>query len=108
MQNSLFDMTTVIFGSTAIWLVSPNNPAQQTARVNYRTPSEKDMIMSGMTYMPLSFFMEYRQGKFNGLYESVRQGVTQRISIDGVVHVVRSINKAYDGKTYHAHIEIEQ
>lgn len=105
MQERLFDMTTVVFGNDAVWLVSSSNPVAQEARVNYRTPSEKDMIMSGMTYMPLSFFMEYRQGVFTGLLESVRTGATEQITIDGVLHVVRSVNQAYDGKTFHAHLE---
>lgn len=105
MQNVLFDLTTVIFGNDAVWLVSDANLTAQEARVNYRTPSEKDMIMSGMTYMPLSFFMEYREGVFVGLMESVRTGSTEQVTIDGVLHVVRSVNQAYDGKTFHAHLE---
>lgn len=103
-QNRLFDITTTTFGETASWTSSETSQAQ-TGRVHYRRPTEKDMMTNGMEYMPFVFFMEYKEGVFNGLEAAVRSGLTESVTINGVAHYVRSVERVFDGKTIQAHLE---
>jgi len=103
MQDGLFDLTTATFGYEASW--TPFGGEAQTARVHYRRPNEKDSMTSGVAYMPFVFFMEYKEGVFDGLQESVRNGSEEIVTVQGVQHYVRSIERVYDGKTLQAHLE---
>lgn len=105
MRGTLFRLTTKTFGYGAIWIASDANPEDFPAQVNHRVPNEQDMIMSGMTYMPLVPFMEYQEGTFPGLYESVRSGAAEYVNIEGQINLISSVNRVYDGKTYHAHLQ---
>lgn len=104
MQDGLFDLTTATFGYDASWTPTVGG-ATQTARVHYRRPNEKDSMTSGVAYMPFVFFMEYKQGVFDGLQESVRSGVDEIVTVQGVQHYVRSVERVYDGQTFQAHLE---
>lgn len=103
-QNRLFDITTNTFGETASWTSSETNEVR-TGRVHYRRPTEKDMMTNGMEYMPFVFFMEYKEGVFDGLEAAVRSGLTESVTINGVAHYVRSVERVFDGKTIQAHLE---
>jgi hypothetical protein len=105
MQDGLFDLTTATFGYEASWTPSLGGSIQ-TGRVNYRRPNEKDALTNGMDYMPFVFFMEYKEGVFNGLQDAVRSGNTEAVTINGQAHYVRSVNRVYDGKTFQAHLEL--
>lgn len=110
MQKRLFDLTTTVFGYKAVWLPSPQNPTDIEGDVNYRQPNEKDMIRSNGDYEPASYFMEYREPFFKGLYESVRDNNVEYVSIVdqySVVHyyIIRSIKAQWDGKTFFAFLE---
>lgn len=102
-QNA-FDLTTNIMGYDAVWNPA-NGSAQQTGRVHYREPNEKDMIASGVQYMPFVFIMEYKTGVFSGLQESVRSGYTEIVVVNGASHYVRSVNRIVDGQTFEAQLE---
>ena len=103
MQNSLFDLTTKTFGEVATW--TPADEATQTAEVHYRRPNEKDSMTSGVAYAPFVYFMEYKEGVFTGLQDSVRRGVEEIVTVQGAQHYVRSVERVYDGRTYQAHLE---
>lgn len=110
MQKRLFDLTTTVFGYKAVWLASSNRPIDVEGDVNYRQPNEKDMIRSNGEYMPMTYFMEYREPFFEGLYNAVRDNGVEFVSIVDqydVTHyyAVRSIKAQWDGKTYHAFLE---
>jgi hypothetical protein len=105
MRDRLFDLTTTTFGYEASWTPSGGQSPTQTGRVHYRRPTEKDVLTNGVEYMPFVFFMEYKQGVFNGLLESVRAGGTETVTVNGVSHYVRSVGRAYDGETLQAHLE---
>lgn len=62
-------------------------------------------MTSGVAYAPFVFFMEYKEGVFDGLQASVRTGVDEIVTVQGVQHYVRSVERVYDGKTYQAHLE---
>lgn len=98
MKSQLFDLTTDIFGYDGSW-------NGESARVHFRQPNDKDMLVTGIQYLPTDYFMEYKQGVFSGLYESVRSGNVQIVTIEGSQYQVRSVARRYDGDTYQAHIE---
>lgn len=104
MQDGLFDLTTTTFGYDASWTPTAGG-APVTGRVHYRRPNEKDSMTSGVAYAPFVFFMEYKEGVFDGLQASVRTGVDEIVTVQGVQHYVRSVERVYDGKTYQAHLE---
>lgn len=104
MQDRLFDVTTDTFGYEASWIpTSGGTPL--SGRVHYRRPNEKDSMTSGVIYAPFVYFMEYKEGVFDGLQASVRSGGDEFVTIQGVQHIVRSVERVYDGKTYQAHLE---
>jgi hypothetical protein len=105
MQDGLFDLTTEIFGYDASWTPSTPGSVEQVARVNYRKPNEKDSITNGIVFMPLVYFIEYKEGVFPELKTLVDNGSDEIIIIKGAQHIVRSVQRMYDGKTFHAHAE---
>ncbi len=104
LMQTAFDVTTNVMGYDAIWTPSLGG-AQKTGRVHYREPNEKDMIASGVQYMPFAFVMEYKVGVFNGLQEAVRTGNTEIVVVNGGSHYVRSVIKIADGQTFEAQLE---
>ncbi len=105
MQDGLFDITTNTFGYEASWQPTAGG-TPLTGRVHYRRPNEKDSMTSGVAYAPFVFFMEYKEGVFDGLQEAVRNGSTDEVvTVQGVTHYVRSVERVYDGRTYQAHLE---
>lgn len=104
MQDGLFDLTTAVFGYDASWTPIAGGPTQ-TGRVNYRSPNDKDVLKNGIEYMPYTFFMEFKEGIFNGLQESVRHGIAEQVVVNGISHYVRSVNRVHDGKTIQAHLD---
>ena len=104
MQDRLFDLTTTTFGYEASWTPFGGGDTL-TGKVHYRSPNEKDSMTSGVAYAPFVFFMEYKEGVFDGLQSSVRTGGTEIVTVQGVQHYVRSVERVYDGRTYQAHLE---
>lgn len=104
MQDGLFNIVTTVFGYDASWSPLSGEPTQ-AGRVNYRRPNDKDVLSNGIEYMPYTFFMEYKEGVFTGLQESVRGGSAEQVTVNGVLHYVRSVSRVYDGKTFQAHLD---
>lgn len=94
----MFDVTTKVMGYDATWGV-------HSARVHFRRPTEKDMIMSGVEYSPTYYFMEYREPFFPGLYDAARGATAQTVTIAGVAYYTRSALRLHDGETIQIHIE---
>ena len=103
-MQKAFDVTTTVMGYDATWTPSAGG-AQKTGRVHYREPNEKDMIASGVQYMPFAFFLEYKVGVFDGLQEAVRHGNIEIVTVNGASHYVRSVVSISDGQTFEAQLE---
>lgn len=103
-MQKAFDVTTTVMGYDATWTPSTGGE-QKTGRVHYREPNEKDMIASGVQYMPFAFFMEYKVGVFDGLQEAVRHGNIEIVTVNGASHYVRSVVSISDGQTFEAQLE---
>lgn len=94
----MFDVTTKVMGYDATWGV-------HSARVHFKRPTEKDMLMSGVEYGPTSFVMEYREPFFPGLYDAARGAISQTITIAGVGYYTRGATRVSDGETIIVELE---
>jgi hypothetical protein len=92
-------------GYNAQWIPS-NGSATQTARVLFGEPTmEEKLGEHGDSYNPHVFFMEYWEGAFVGLFESVREGEVEYVTVNDRVFFVRHVNRKFDGRNYRARIE---
>jgi hypothetical protein len=91
-QESAFDIVTNTMGYDASW----NN---YTSQVLFNSPSEKQAIQD-VEFDPTAFKMEYREGVFDGLKESVDEGNNETIDINGITYYVIEVKKKFDGKTF--------
>lgn len=106
LQDKAFDVTLTVFGYDASWIPSATPDAEPLiARVHFKDPNEKKEL-SGVDYMPLAPFIEYRKPFFPGLYEVVReQNGGEIITVNGLDYHVRTVTALYDGRTYKAELE---
>ena len=104
LQNQLFNTTTSVFGYDAEWQPSAGG-ALQVARVHFKKPNEERAIAKRIEFDPFIFTMEYKEGDFVGLAESVRNGNNENVLVDGKTFYVREIIAHWDGKTYRAQLE---
>lgn len=103
LQENSFDIVANTMGYDATWAPVAGGPLLE-GRILFKDPTEMAEL-AGMEYAPVGYRMEYRRGVFDGLFESCRDGVLERVTIEGVVYVVRDVKSAYDGKTYRAKLE---
>lgn len=102
-QSTAFDIVTNTMGYDAVWMPSDNSPSQ-TARILFKNPTESTRLQN-VEYDPLLNTMEYKQGDFNGLKESVDQKNNEELEINGIRFRVLQITAKYDGKTLIADLE---
>lgn len=107
LRDSTFDVTLATFGYDASWTTSADDEITHTARVHFKDPNGESKL-SGVEYAPLSPFMEYRFPSMPGLYESVRLGNGEAVTIDGTNYNVVSVERMVDGKTYKAYLELAE
>lgn len=50
-------------------------------------------------------WFEYKEGDLQGLFQSVNNGTTETVTVDGTAYYVRSIKRDFDGKCFKAFIE---
>ena len=98
LRDRTFDITTKVMGYDASW-------GSHTARVHFRRPDEKAMLMSGVEYSPTSYIMEFREPFFPGLYDASRDGTTQTVIVDGVSYYTRTAVRIHDGETIVVELE---
>ena len=104
LQNKTFDIVGNTMGENASWVPSGGG-SEQIGRVLFNDPSKKYKLM-GVDYQPSGWSIEYRDGVFAGLYDSVRQGNEETITLNGSNYFVRAVSKDFDGKTYVAEVEL--
>ena len=94
-----------VFGDAAVWI--PSNKIPVTGLVLFKNPN--DPIVLGeekITYRPYNYSIEYYEGQFIGLKESVDSGVIEAVSVKGFNLNIREVMAKFDGKTYIAYGEI--
>lgn len=107
LQNSMFAAVTNAMGYDATWLPSsPVGSVQQTARVLFTGPTEKEKLNSA-EFDPEKLEIEYQKGDFTSLKELADDNVMEKVTIDGIGDFrVKSVIKKFDGKTYLARLQI--
>jgi hypothetical protein len=105
LQNQLFDLTKDVFGYDATWSPSTGGAVRET-RVLFREPNEAEKQQAG-NYMPTDFYCEFRTGDDFGilLYNSLRVGNNEEVTINGRTFDVLEVVAAWDGKTYKAKLQ---
>lgn len=103
-SNSIFDRVNNIMGRDAIWLPS-SGPPQQTGKILFNEPTEKEKLNQDIEYDPNQITIEYKHGLFTGLWDAVRAGNQEQITIDGINYICRQALSIFDGRTYKIIIE---
>lgn len=110
LQDTLFGTVKSTMGYPAVWNPSVGGPAQ-TATVLYKGPTDREKL-ANVDFDIDQMTMEYSQGDFTGLYESVRDNKREPVTIQGVSGqdiqcVVVSARKLHDGKTIEARLKVK-
>jgi hypothetical protein len=103
LQQKAFGIISAQMGYDATWIPSQEG-AQQTARVLFKDPTEMHEL-AGVEYNPLGFLMEYYADSFVGLFESVRSGNYEEVTVNGKRYLVRDVKTVADGRTYRAKLD---
>lgn len=100
LQAAVYGTSTTVFGVDAAW--SPSIGGDElTGRVLEREPTEEEK--SGpVSFSPIDFYVEWYAGTFPGLFEAVRDGNTEIVTVGETNYIVRSVTKKFDGQTYTA------
>lgn len=92
----LFKDITTIFGHDAEWTPSAGGSVL-TGRVTFIEPTnEREQF--GDTYNPFVSTIEYYEGTFDGLLESVREGNREIIFVNGVEYVAQEYRGIFAGR----------
>lgn len=105
LQKLGFNVVSQVMGYDATWHPQNGNPIQRS-RVLFKDPSEMAEL-AGMEFNPMGFMMEYQDGYFTGLMESVRQGNLEYVSVNGQEYWVKDVKQYYDGRTKRARLELK-
>lgn len=103
-QNAMLTTVRTLYGDDATWLPSAGGAAV-TGKVLFNTPTEAEQTAIG-DYTRVDFAMEYHEGQLPGLFESVRSGGRERVTIKGQTFMVQAITLHHDGKTFNAHLQL--
>jgi hypothetical protein len=105
LSDRVFAACEKAMGYDATW-TPDGDIVEQTARVLFGQPTKPETLGEyGDEYHPHTFFMEYWDGKFDGLFESVRDGGVEHVEVNGTSYFVRDIIRKYDGRNFKARLE---
>lgn len=108
MSDKVFETVEATMGYDGSWLPFGSGTTQ-TARVLYGEPTKEEKLGDfGDAFTPETRFMEYWDGSFDGLFESVRSGVSEHVFVNGEEYYVADVQKKYDGRNYRARLEPKQ
>lgn len=104
LKTKVFDTVTQVMGYDAIW-ISSESDISFSARVGYKDPSEKQELSGINSWNPNEPFMEYRNGFFDGLKQSVDSGNLETVEIAGIGNfAVVEVQSKFDGDTFVARL----
>lgn len=108
MRRQTQEQVNSLYGDSCSW--SPYGGGDTvTGMVLLNIPSEL-LGLEGETrdawmFHPVGAWVEYAEPDFAGLYESVRDGERETITVKGIEYRVTDVKKLWDGATYKAKIE---
>lgn len=97
LQRTAQTVVETTMGYDASWTPLAGGPAI-TGRVLFNRPTQKAQI-SDQEYEDFAPKMEYFEGLFPGLLESVRRNASEPITINGNMFITLKGEKKFDGKT---------
>lgn len=100
MQAAMFNVVENQFGFEASWAPLAGGTAH-TGKVLFLSPTEIQ-LRTGAEFLPNNWQMEYFEGAFPGLKESVDAANVEVVIIDGTAYDVRQVSQDYDGKNFKA------
>lgn len=104
LSDKVFETVEKNMGYDASWSPADASP-EQTARVLFGEPTRAEKLGEyADEFDPRTFFMEYWDGSFTGLFESVRSGVEEYVTINSKRYYVQDVKAKYDGRNYRAEI----
>lgn len=109
MRRGVQDTVNSLYGDDCAWTPLAGGD-EQTAKVLLNIPSELvglgDMdAREAWAFHPLGAWVEYAQPDFDGLYESVRAGNREIITVKTISYRVTDVKRLWDGACYKAKIE---
>lgn len=107
LADRVFNTVERTMGYDATW--TPNGSVtQQSARVLFAEPTMAEKLGEyGDSYNPRTFFMEYWDGTFVGLFEAVRENSDEYVTINDRLFYVKHVDRKFDGRNYRARLEEE-
>ena len=101
LQANVWNAVETVYGFDASWTPANGGPAHLSKVLfNYPTEPEKGYAGGTTAYEEPQWEMEYKDGSFPGLFESVNAAqVVETVVIDGTAYHVRSAVLDVDGKT---------
>lgn len=99
MAERVFDQVSDTFGYLGAW-------GNEERDVLFREPTTEEQLAFASSDLPAAM-MEYRFGHFSGLYESVRNGNSESVTIEGAEYFVKAVHPIHDGRTYRAHLDLQ-
>jgi len=96
LKRNTFDVAARTMGVDATW-------GAHTERVLFNEPDGKEE-RAEIEFNPTFYEMEYRIDQFPGLYESVREGNIEIITVGEDEFTARHALKTFDGGTYKVHL----
>lgn len=105
LAGQTFEHITNLMGEDAVWLASESQ--QVHGKVLYKNPTEAMQIgdAESYEYRPNTTTIEYYEGTFTGLKESVDAGKEEFVTVRDCKFIVESVGTKFDGNTYIANIE---
>lgn len=106
LQDKAFDVTTKVMGYDASW-TPVGGGSTQTASVHLRFPTELEIIngRDGMSFSPVTYIIEWRSPFFPGLFDSVRSGVEETLTVNGETYRTRASFAYHDGRTLRVYVD---
>jgi hypothetical protein len=102
-QRPLWKTVETVMGEPATWLPSQGGQLQ-TATILFNEPTAPVQIES-FEFNPPQWEMEYRQTQFVGLFEAVREGRVETVTIQSRQFAVREVQRKFDGLTFQAKLQ---
>lgn len=103
LQEKAQRVVTRTMGYSAIWIPLVGGPAF-TAEVLFNQPTQKEDV-SDEHYIIQRPRMEYFEGDFPGLFESVEDKNNEVVTVNNQQFIAFLAEKKYDGKTIILHLE---
>lgn len=104
-QRNTFDTVLRVMGISCSWTPSAAE-VEVTGKVLMNDPTDKERLgFVQQGYEDVDTSIEYQDGQFTGLFEAVKSGSHEYVTVGAQRYYVHQVVKRYDGKTLIAYIQ---